>query len=288
LAQQQGAYIIISGKDDCADKMLNNRINGMKEAVDDLPEKNDLLLDFYGRDRLSTWLRQFLGVALWVRLKLGKPLSGWKPFGQWATPDNQDDTFLLDDHPCVMDANASQKDPVSIEDGIKLTRNKLRNNGCVRLIGLSGVGKTRFAQALFEDKVCEEALPTVNVIYADLGEDLTPSASELVTYLIANKLSAYVVLDNCPPDVHRRLQKQMALESETLSLLTIEYDISDDRPEETEVILIEPSSEATVSKLIQKRFPAWSVSMQTKWLIFQVAMHALRSLWQVVWKLMRH
>ncbi|MCF6346546.1 MAG: hypothetical protein L3J00_08800 [Thiomicrorhabdus sp.] len=256
LAQQQGAYIIISGKDDCADKMLNNRINGMTEAVDDLPEKNDLLLDFYGRDRLSTWLREFPGVALWVRSKLGKPLSGWKPFGQWATPDNQDDTFLLDDHPCVMDANASQKDPVSIEDGIKLTRNKLRNNGCVRLIGLSGVGKTRFAQALFEDKVCKEALPTANVIYADLGEDLTPSASELVTYLIANKLSAYVVLDNCPPDVHRRLQKQMALESATFSLLTIEYDISDDRPEETEVILIEPSSEATVSKLIQKRFPA--------------------------------
>ncbi len=256
LAQQKGAYIIVSGKDDCSDKMLKDRISGMKEAVESLPEKNDLLLDFYGRDRLSTCLRQFPGVALWVRSKLGKPLSGWSPFGRWATPANKDDEFLLDDHPCVMDASAPQKGFVSILEGIKLTREKLRNGGCVRLIGLSGLGKTRFAQALFEDKVCKEALPTANVIYADLGEDLTPSASELVNYLMAHDFSAYVVLDNCPPDVHRRLQKKMVSESSALSLLTIEYDVSDDRPEETDVILIEPSSEATVSKLVQKRFPS--------------------------------
>ncbi|MCI5163460.1 MAG: hypothetical protein D3917_15855, partial [Candidatus Electrothrix sp. AX5] len=73
--------------------------------------------------------------------------------------------------------------------------------------------------------------------------------------LIASDLEAVVVLDNCPPDVHRTLQKKVSASSASLSLLTIEYDISDDRPEETEVIHLEPSSEKTVSKLIQKRFP---------------------------------
>lgn len=52
------------------------------------------------------------------------------------------------------------------------------------------------------------------------------------------------------------MQKKVSLNSAKLSLLTIEYDISDDRPEETEVIHLEPSSEETVSKLVQKRFPA--------------------------------
>lgn len=257
LADKKGAYIIVSGIDDCSDKMLSQRLLGMQEAVADLANKNDLLLDFYGRDRLATWLRQHPGVALWARSRLGKPLSGWSPFGRWAaTPTDQDDDFLLDDYPCVIDANSQAKEPVALADGIKLTRDRLRPSGStVRIVGLSGVGKTRFAQALFEDNVCEDALASANVIYADLGDDLTPTASELISYLIANDFSTYIVLDNCPPEIHRTLQKQVSQNSAKLSLLTIEYDISDDRPEETEVIHLEPSSQNTASKLVQKRFP---------------------------------
>lgn len=257
LVSKKGAYIIVSGKDDCTTKMLSNRLLGMNEAVEHLPNKDDLLLDFYGRDRLATWLRQHPGVVLWARSRLGRPLSGWMPFGRWAaTPPQQDDKFLVDDHPCVIDANSHRKEPISIADGINLTRERLRCPGStVRIMGLSGVGKTRFAQALFEIDFGKDALPATNVIYADLGDDLTPTASELVSYLIANDLATYVVLDNCPPDVHRKLQKQVSSNSAKVSLLTIEYDISDDRPEETEVILLEPSSEKTVSQLVQNRFP---------------------------------
>ncbi len=258
LLEKKGAYIIVSGKDDCSDKMLSERLLGMKSALEGLPNSEDLLLDFYGRDRLSAWLRQFPGVALWVRSRLGKPLSGWRPFGRWtSTPVDKDDEFLLDEHPCVIDMNSHHKEPIAISDGIRLVRERLERPGSVvRITGLSGVGKTRFAQALFESEVCDNSLPRANVIYADLGDDLTPTASELVSYLIANDFLSYLVLDNCPPDVHRKLQKQVSSNQAKLSLLTIEYDISDDRPEETEVIHIEPSSEQTVSKLIQKRFPS--------------------------------
>lgn len=257
LADRGGAYIIVSGKDDCSDSMLASRLRGMAEAVSLLPNKASLHLDFYGRDRLATWLRRHPSVALWVRARLGRPLSGWKPFGRWAaTPPGQDDAFLLDDHPCVIDANSSAKDPMPVSEGIKLARERLRRLGsAVRITGLSGVGKTRFAQALFEAEVGADALSPASAIYADLGEDLAPTASELVAYLIANDHAVYLVLDNCPPDVHRQLQKQVSESSARLSLLTIEYDISDDRPEETEVIHLEPCSEKTVSMLIQKRFP---------------------------------
>ena len=258
LLDKKGAYVIVSGKDDCSDKMLSERLLGMKSAVEGLPNSKDLLLGFYGRDRLSAWLRQYPGVALWVRSRLGNPLSGWLPFGRWTgTPPDRDDEFLLDEHPCVIDMNSHQKSPIAIAGGIRLLRGMLREAGSVvRITGLSGVGKTRFAQALFEDNVCENSLPRADVIYADLGNYLSPTASELVSYLIANDFSSYVVLDNCPPDVHRSLQKQVSSNQAKLSLLTIEYDISDDQPEETKVIHIEPSSEETVSKLIQKRFPS--------------------------------
>jgi len=258
LAAKKGAYIIVSGKDDCTEKMLSDRLAGMKDAVSSLKTKDDLFLDFYGQDRLAVWLRRHPSVALWVRSRLGKPLAGWKPYGRWAsTPPEQDDQFLVDDYPCVIDANSTLKEPLPITAGIQLTRNKLRNLGStVRIIGLSGVGKTRFAQALFESDVGQDSLPPSDVIYADLGDDLSPTASELITYLIANDFAAYLVLDNCPPDVHRRLQKQVADSGSKLHLLTIEYDISDDMPEETEAIHLEAGSEKIISNLIQRRFPA--------------------------------
>ena len=108
LAARKGSYIIVSGSDDCSHKMLSERLAGMREAVTMLPGKHDLHLDFYGRDRILAWLRRHPSVSLWVRSRLGKPLAGWKPFGRWAaTPSNQDDDFLVDNYPCVIDANSS-------------------------------------------------------------------------------------------------------------------------------------------------------------------------------------
>ncbi len=257
IAHQRGAYIIVSGKDNCSDKMLSERLSGMVEAVASLPSKDQLILDFYGRDRIATWLRQYPGVALWVRYKLGKPLSGWRPFGRWAaTPVHIADEFLTDEHPCVFLADTAADEPQPLLSGLLRTREKLRTPGsAVRIIGLSGVGKTRFAQALFEENLGGEPLPKSSAIYADLGDDLLPSALELVGYFIANDIASYIVLDNCPADVHRQLQKAVSSSGTKLRILTIEYDISDDKPEETEVVKIEPSSESTVSKLIQLRFP---------------------------------
>lgn len=257
LIEQQGAYIIVSGKDDCSDKMLTDRIKGMQSAIENITSKEQIFLDFYGRDRLSAWLRQYPSVSLWVRSKLGgQSVSGWFPYQRWAgTPKEMDDEFLMDEHLCVTDLNSRHKKPMSIASGINLVREKLGKSGAViRLIGLSGVGKTRFAQALFEENVGENPLPKTNVIYADLGNEPTPSVLNLVTYLKTNDCTSYVVLDNCPPEIHRTIQKEVSHRAK-LSLLTIEYDISDDQPEETEVIHIEPSSIRIISKLVLKRFP---------------------------------
>lgn len=256
-ADKKGAYIIVSGKDDCSDKMLNDRLQGMQEAIQDLANGENLHFDFYGRDRLASWLRTYPSVSLWVRDRLGKTLSGWRTFTSWTQiPKNYRDEYLIDNELCFIDKSKRSVTPVSRVDGINLIRGKLRKDGSVvRLNGLSGVGKTRFAQALFEEKVGEGALSRSNVIYADIGEEVEPTASQLVSYLSGKNYSAYVVLDNCPPNVHRSLQKQVDQQKAKLSLLTIEYDISDDQPEHTDVFYLEPSGEETVTELIQLRFP---------------------------------
>ncbi|RFF76070.1 hypothetical protein D0A39_02730 [Xanthomonas campestris pv. campestris] len=257
LADEKGAYIIVSGKDSCSATMYKERLAGMEEGLKTYGAGGDLHLDFYGADRLALWLKSHPGVALWAREKLGKPLAGWRPYGRWAsTPKADKDEFLADAHPCVIDASSSDKNLMTVMEGIELVRVRLRSGSrAVRITGLSGLGKTRFAQALFEENVGGDALPATDVLYADLGEDLMPSASAVVTHLIANKLASYVVLDNCPPQTHRSLQKQLSDSNAPLRLLTIEYDISDDRPEETDVIHIEPGSEETVTTLLLRRYP---------------------------------
>lgn len=257
LATSKGAYIIVSGKDDCSDKMLKDRLAGMQEAVRSLTNKDDLQLDFYGRSRILSWLHLYPSVTLWVRQRVGKPLSGWKPFGRWAaTPIAVEDDFITDDHRCISDSSLGNQNSLTVLEGIEAVRDKLRKNtSIVRITGLSGVGKTRFAQALFEEEIGCEPLPYTNTIYADLGEDLVPSASEMVDYLIANNSDTCIVLDNCPPDIHRTLQKRIGASNAKIKLLSIEYDISTDKPEETQVIHIEPASEDTVSLLLQRRFP---------------------------------
>jgi len=257
LADEKGAYIIVSGKDSCSATMYKERLAGMEEALKTYGADRELYLDFYGADRLALWLKSHPGVALWAREKLGKSLAGWRPYGRWAsTPKADKDVFLADAHPCVIDGSSNDKNLMTIMEGLELARARLRSGSrAVRITGLSGVGKTRFAQALFEENVGDAALPATDVLYADLGEDLMPSASAVVTHLIANKLASYVVLDNCPPETHRLLQKQFSASTAPLHLLTIEYDISDDRPEETDVIHIEPGSEDTVTALLLRRHP---------------------------------
>lgn len=258
LAAAKGSYIIVSGHDDCSKKMLNERVGAMRDAVAAVPGKQDLNLDFYGTDRLATWLRQHASVMLWARLRLGRPLAGWKPHGRWAyTPPEQDDAFLADAFPSVIDVGAGAKHAIALLDGIQLARDRLRPSGsAVRLTGLSGVGKTRFAQALFEPEVADNALPASHVVYADVGDELSPSATDMLAHLIARDWGGVVVLDNCPPQLHRKLQKQSQASRAKLRLLTIEYDISDERQEETAAIHLEPTSEHTVSLLVQKRYPA--------------------------------
>ena len=256
LIDESGAYIIISGKDNCSESMRSSRLQGMKEAIQDVPNNSKLLLDFYGGDKLAQTVRQFPGVALWIRSRLGKPLSGWQVFGRWTSVKKDlDDEYLLSEEPCITDLNTTDKKGLPILEGIELVRNKLRNKkSVVRIIGLSGVGKTRFAQALFEKDIGENALSQSDVIYADLGESLTPSATDCIEYLIVNNISAQVVLDNCPPDTHRALQERISQNNTNIRLLTIEYDIREDQSEGTDVVQIEPVGEKLVSDLVQKRF----------------------------------
>jgi hypothetical protein len=228
LAQQcvvGGAYIIVSLADDCTEPMRNARLEAMSKAVADHPNKNVIHLDFYDRFKLHQWLRQHPGVMLWVRTVLGQPLSGWQSYGRWSNvPDGMtDDLIMAPGVSVILPTQNHQK--LTIEQAITPTRNLIStSNKAIRIAGLSGVGKTRFVQALFDETIGEDALDRTSVVYVDTGADPVPSARQLIDQLIQDGRSATVVIDNCQPALHSDLASRITSSENRIKLITVEYD----------------------------------------------------------------
>ncbi|WP_142850822.1 hypothetical protein [Telmatospirillum sp. J64-1] len=257
LADEAGAYIIVSSSGSTADKALRDRRKAMKDAIADMASSENLHVDFYDRERLAHWVNLHPGIVSWVRKKIGKPLKGWQPYGNWSAPTEPEDSeYLTDLHCRLRDSRFPREGSLTIEVGIQRIREVLSQpSAAVRLIGLSGLGKTRLVQALFDERIGKEALNPARVIYTDMSDGPTPSPQDVIRELIQTRNRAIVIVDNCLPETHRSLAKACRNPAGMVSILTIEYDVGEDIPENTEVFRLEPASDEVIEKLIAHREP---------------------------------
>ena len=260
LADRSGAYVIISSAGSTTDTSLDNRREAMKEAVEDLPNAGALTLDFYDRGRLATWVRDHAGLGLWVAEKIGRPFQGWRPYGAWAyPPEGPTGEYLVDDKIRVRGASETHDDGFQLTEGLGRIRELLRHpRKVIRLVGLSGVGKARFVQALFDHRVGVDSLDPSLVYYTNIADGPDPPPTTVASELVASRERAILVIDNCPQDLHRRLSELCRVPESRVSVLTIEYDIREDLPEGTDVFELESSSTDLIEKLVNRRFPKLS------------------------------
>jgi hypothetical protein len=257
LVRECGAYVIVSSTGSTTEKALKDRKDAMKEAVVDEPNHEQLHLDFLDRGLIANWVRSHPSYILWVRNRNGRPLQGWKPYENWANPsaDIQEE-YLIDDELRLHDSTSSGIDidaGASILDGIQTLRSRLAyGTESIRLTGLSGVGKTCLVQALFDDRVGEHPLNPSLAYYTDISYSPNPDPIAFANQLLMAKTKAVLIIDNCSSELHNQLTKLCA--HSTVSLLTVEYDISDDVPDETDVFRLEPASDRLIEKLLEKRF----------------------------------
>ncbi|MFM0116927.1 hypothetical protein [Paraburkholderia nemoris] len=257
LADSAGAYVIVSSQGSTADVALRDRRAAMREALSDVPDAANLQTDFYDRRRVASWVQCYPGLIAWLRQKVGRALKGWRPYGEWSGAAEGAEAEYLVDARLRVHLGWQQNSPAtSVEDAMGTLRDELSNPGSiVRLVGLSGVGKTRFVQALFDARVCERALPPSLAVYTNLSDDPNPQPTAMATNLIANRARAVLIVDNCPPTLHRSLTELCRGSDSTVSVLTVEYDVRDDQPEGTQVVSLETSSTELIGKLIQRRYP---------------------------------
>lgn len=257
LGRQEGAYIIVSSKGSVADSALSARKNAMGEAVAADPDAASVHVDFFDRQRLASWVNENPGLIPWVREKVGQPIQGWQPFTDWSsTPGATDAEYVIDDTLRLVGASKADSAGVNLKDGIERLRATLgKLGGAVRLVGLSGVGKTRLVQALFDDRLGAEALNPNLAVYTDIGDEPSPVPLELLSHLGSLSQRAILIVDNCGMDLHKKLVTRMRKSAPQVSIITVEFDIRDDEPEGTDVFRLEPSSADVLQKILRKNYP---------------------------------
>jgi hypothetical protein len=256
LAAEAGAYIIVSSTGSTADSALQNRQDALREGLDRVDNADQLFTDFYDRTRLASWVRRHPGLISWVKEKVGRAFVGWRPYGPWSGfAEGVNAEYLLDDKLRIHLGVHRDTPEQSVADAIDQLRDELAQGGrIVRLVGLSGVGKTRLAQALFDSRIGSRPLAPSLAVYSNLSDNPNPQPTGLASDLLANQTRAILIIDNCPPDLHRRLAEQCSGQDSTISVLTIEYDVRDDQPEGTQVVKLDTSSLELIETLVRRRY----------------------------------
>src|SRR6185369_390368 len=260
LADVEGAYIIVSARGPATDKSLAERRAAMRDALTGHPKAAALFTDFYDRERLANWVNHFPAVGAWVRSRSGGATGGWQPIGKWADTDIvTNGGYLVSDVACLTVESSRGMESLSIVDGITRLRTLLATpQQCIRLIGMSGLGKTRLAQALFESGVGNTPpLDPALSVYIEYSNDVivTPPAREMARQLVDSGQRAILVVDNCNPATHGELVRVCGSAGSNVSLLTIEYDVRDDEPERTEVFRLTSASNSLIKTWLEREFP---------------------------------
>ncbi len=254
IVQAKGSYIIVTS-DSAADDEYKKRVAAMQAAAASEPGWEEAAFDYYDARRLADWTNQHPGVVAWVRTRIGRPLQGWQPHGQWAdTRGSRPQPFLPDAKNRLTDPHEPDR-KFQLVEGLAHVRNVVRTGGSsVRLTGLSGVGKTRFAQALFEGDAAPEPLAAELAVYTDTSHSPNPPPLAVLDELLASGRAAILIIDNCSSQLHSQLTARCKTSSR-VGLLTIEYDIREDLPNETNVFHLETGSSDLVEKVIGQQFP---------------------------------
>jgi hypothetical protein len=260
LAPCSGAYVIASTKGDLSDSALLILTREMGACINAEGLTGQIHLDFYDSQKIATWAEQHPAIVIWIKSVLGNSVVGWKPYTAWAFREqNVHAEYILDDK--VKIVAASSTDAITIVDAIKKMRQDLQcEKKSVRIVGLSGLGKTRLVQALFDQRVVADcnALDQNNVIYTDLSDNPTPQPNALIESLLIENADTIVIIDNCGSETHNKLTELVQTKGSKLRLLTVEYDIQDGLPDETLCYRLEASSDELINQLLVRRYPKLS------------------------------
>lgn len=205
---------------------------------------DDAQVAFRDGEWIANWCNRHRTAAIWVLERTQPGLAGpFRTWGPWAT---QHEASPLVDDPRLRDI------------GPWLRSNLTEPRGVARLLGLSGLGKSRLAlEALAPAAPEEMAQDNLGhlVLYASEPEQTALAIRNAVQLLIEAKVRAVIVVDRCPPDARNELEALVTRSDSQLSLLTIFDEVPGEtlKPNET-IVPIAP--DGMIEAMIVQALPS--------------------------------
>ena len=238
-----GHYIML-----CAQPHVQRQIEARKTAILDAIRSAGLTIlenqiDFRDADQIAHWVNRHAPVATWVREKTQPGLLGpFRSWSHWAGRPEHDASPWIDDERLLSlrgDLRESIAEPRSV----------------VRVVGLSGVGKTRLVLEAVGPLDREPPLHdlSAHVLYAVEPEVGAARLNETVQSLADDGRRAIVVVDECPPETHRSLCNMVQCGSSRLSLLTVDHEVATGAQDQSTFHV--PEAPHSVTKAIIDRTP---------------------------------
>jgi hypothetical protein len=193
----EGSYVLFTTQP-LNGRQITERIKKMREAIRNAgkPYADTADLHVYDANKIRDWTNRYIPAITAVCLWRGHPLLlGMQTWKHWSElPEYQRFPFV----------------PGDLTDGyIAQLRGALAEPRQVaRIVGLSGLGKTRLALEAFRPLPQEQA-PTPGlhhrVVYLDAALDI-PNLAATVSTWCSQGLEGILVVDNCDLRLHQQLQ----------------------------------------------------------------------------------
>lgn len=212
-----GAYVIFCNKP-AEGKMHSERVAGMRDALKAAgrPDCKRANVEFYDATKIVNWVNQYPTAICWVMEQHGR--GDWSYVQTW---ENWVGNPEIATGPFVTDA--------AITEQLAGLRTLIRSARSVsRVVGLSGLGKTRLAfEALRpppqgnldseQQALCE------SVLYVKAGKE-QQSALLFAKMLRREQWPALLVVDDCDATLHQELKDIAGHRDSQFRLLTLDFD----------------------------------------------------------------
>jgi len=251
LMEKGGHYVLFMSRD-CVEASKKPRREAIKKAIEEASRSggdapivvDETKISILDASDIAAWINVYPAavaqVSYFIHRQIG-PAIGWEEMSGY--PD--------------MAIPYKETDQARIEAAAAIREETRRPRSIVRVLGLSGLGKTRFLFEIFRPLLV--GTPPTQAVPSDFcyvrGE--TTDLVGLVREWRRSKRTGVLVVDDCPIDLHSKLRSEIKHNESGLSLVTVGNDLDPAAYSEsdTKVIKIEPISAASIRELLDAAFP---------------------------------